>query len=96
MGKLRPTTVEALAVFCEKAGLLAATIVRQRPEEAHTLAFALFHTIMGAFCKAVDAGHIQLRDSKTYYIFEYAWRPALKQALADLDPHISNDHPSLN
>ena len=91
-----PETIELLAIFAEKAGLLAATVIRQHPEEAHTLAFALFNTVMRGFCDAVDAGHTQLRDSKAYYIFEGAWRPALKKTLTDLDPHISNDYPSLN
>ncbi len=93
---LHPETIEALALFAEKAGLLAATVIRQHPEAAHTLAFALFNTVMRGFCNAVDVGHAQLRDNKAYYLFEGAWRNALKKTLTDLNPHISNDHPSLN
>ncbi len=91
--QLRPETIEALALFAEKAGLLAATVIRQRPDEARALAFGLFETVMLSFSHAVDAGNDQLRDSRAYFAFECAWRPALKNAMADLVPPIPEDTP---
>jgi len=91
--QLRPETIELLACFAEKAGLLAATVIRERPEEARALAFGLFETVMLSFSHAADAGTDQLRDSKAYFAFEYAWRPALKNAMADLVPPVSHDTP---
>jgi hypothetical protein len=93
---LRPETIEALAVFAGQAGLLAATIIRQQPANAHTLAFNLFYTVMAGFSQAVETGTGQLRESKAYDAFNSAWRNALKKAMTDLVAPISNDHPSLN
>jgi hypothetical protein len=90
---LHPETIELLACFAEKAGLLAATVIRERPEEARALAFGLFETVMLSFSHAVDKGNDQLRDSRAYFAFEYAWRPALKNAMADLVPPASQDAP---
>ncbi|SRR6266487_4129691 len=90
---LRPETIESLALFAEKAGLLAATIIRERPDEARALAFGLFETVMLSFSHAVENGADQLRDSRAYYAFECAWRPALKHAMADLLPPVSQDTP---
>jgi hypothetical protein len=90
---LRPETIELLASFAEKAGLLAATVMRERPQEARALAFGLFETVMLSFSHAVDNGTDQLRDSRAYYAFECAWRPALKHAMADLLPPATPDDP---
>jgi hypothetical protein len=83
---LRPVTVEMLALLVERAGQLAAAIIRERPDEAPALAFGLFETVMLSFSHAVETGAVHLLESDAYDEFSCAWSPALKNAMQDLLP----------
>jgi hypothetical protein len=96
MNKLRPETIERLACFAEKAGLLAAAVIRQQPNYAYNVACTLFYTVMTSFCYSYDTGAHQLRESNAYHAFDEAWRDACKNAMADLVPNPPHDKSSLN
>ncbi|MBV9258038.1 MAG: hypothetical protein JO215_08480 [Ktedonobacteraceae bacterium] len=90
--QLRPMTIEQMALFAEKAGQLAATVIRTSPESARALGFALFETVMMSFSHAPNVE--DLRETKIYDEFEMAWRAALKNTMRDLEFAYSEKDPN--
>ena len=81
----RPDTVEKLATYAEKAGRLAAEVIRAQPAVAEELAPDLFNLVAEAFCyaTALPGTPAALRDSRSYAEFMLAWENVLYSMESD-------------
>jgi hypothetical protein len=82
----RPETVELFAKFAEKAGLLAAAVIRQQPTFTYDVACTLYYTVLTCARQAYTRGAQELSMSKAWQDFTEAWRESLTKGESDMDP----------